>query len=127
MRSANVRLPRDSTLFTTWVTSTDRKTGSGVSSRRGAGPLRGTSGLLLGAVARPGLAALTHAGGVQGPADHLVAHPGEVLDPATADQDDRVLLEVVAHARDVRADLHTAGEADPGHLAQGRVRLLRCG
>src|ERR1700722_15975354 len=105
MRSAKVRLPRDKTLFTTWVTSTERCTGSGASSRRTAGPLRGTSGLLLGAVARTRLVALSHAGRVERATNHLVPHTGKVLDPATTHQHDGVLLEVMAHARDVRTDL----------------------
>src|SRR6266513_1175058 len=42
MRSASDRFPRESTLLTTWVTSTEWYTGSGVSSRRGAGPFLGT-------------------------------------------------------------------------------------
>ena len=99
--------------------------GSGMSSRRTAGPLRGTSGLLLGAVAATGLIPLPDAGGVERAADHLVADAGEVLHPAAADQHDRVLLEVVALARDVGGHLEPAGQPDPGHLAEGRVRLLR--
>ena len=39
--SDNDRLPRCRSLFTSWVTTTDRCTGSGMRSRRGAEPLRG--------------------------------------------------------------------------------------
>src|SRR5207302_9799363 len=39
----------------------------------------------------------------------------------------RVFLEVVAHAGDVGGDLDAAGQAHPGHLAKGRVRLLGSG
>src|SRR5579884_11221 len=124
MRSARVRFPLERILFTIWVTSTDRNTGSGIRSRRGAGPLRGISALLLGAVAAAGLLAVPDPGGVEGAPDDLVADPGQVFDPAAPDQDDRVLLEVVADAGDVGGDLHPAGQADAGHLAQGRVRLL---
>src|SRR5687767_9296810 len=98
-----------------------------MSSRRGAGPLRGIGGslpFLLGAVAGTCLLAVAHAAGVERAADDLVADAGEVLHPAAADEDDRVLLQVVAHARDVGRDLGAAGEADTSHLAQGRVRLL---
>src|SRR5664279_1987511 len=105
MRSARVRFPRLSTRFTTWVTSTEWYTGSGINSRRTAGPLRGTSGLLLGAVAATGLIALTHAGCVECSADHLVPNARQVLHTAAADQHDRVLLEVVAFAGDVGGDL----------------------
>src|ERR671920_285764 len=77
-------------------------------SRRGAGPRRGTSAALLGAVAGPCLLAVADAGGVEGAPDDLVAHAGEVLHPAAAHEDHRVLLEVVPLARDVGGDLHAA-------------------
>src|SRR5579884_1973269 len=125
MRSARVRLPRLRTLLTTWVTRTEWYTGSGISSRRAAGPLRGISGLLLGPVPATGLVAVANARRVEGAADDLVADAGKVLHPAAANQDDRVLLEVVPLARDVGGDLEPARQAHPGHLAQGGVRLLR--
>src|ERR1017187_4827086 len=96
-----------------------------MSLRRTAGPFRGTSGLLLGAVAATSLIPLPHARGVERSTDHLVADAGKILHTAAADQHDRVFLEVVALARDVGGHLETTGEPDPGHLAQGRVRLLR--
>src|SRR6516162_2939453 len=80
--------------------------------------------LLLRAVAAAGLLAVADALGVQGAADDLVAHAGQVAHPAAADEHDGVLLEVVAHAGDVGGDLDLAGEPDPGHLAERRVRLL---
>src|ERR1039458_5210665 len=101
MRSASERFPRERTLLHSWVTSTDRYTGSGTSSRRGGGPLRGNSGLLLGAVAATGLGTIAHARGVESAAHDLVADTREVLHAAAADEDDRVLLQVVTDARDV--------------------------
>src|SRR5207249_189590 len=88
-----------------------------------------TAPLLTGlrAVARAGLLPVPDTGGVEGPPDHLVADAWEVLHPTPSDQHDRVLLEVVADARDVRGDLHARGQADASHLAEGRVRLLRRG
>src|SRR5690625_4127813 len=99
--------------------------GSGESSRRGAGPLRGMSGVLLRAVAAAGLAAVFDTGGVEGAAHDLVADTGEIFDASTANEDDRVFLEVVALTGDVCGDFDAVGEADTGDLAQGRVRLLR--
>src|SRR6476469_5885909 len=94
--------------------------------RLGAGPLRGISALLLlGAVAAASLLAVLHALGVERAADDLVANAGKVLHTAATHEHDRVLLEVVALARDVGRDLHAAGEADAGNLAQRGVRLLR--
>src|SRR3954467_12739088 len=96
--------------------------------RAGAGPLRGISALLLlRAVAAAGLLAVLDALGVERAADDLVADAREVLHPAAADQHDRVLLQVVPHARDVGGDLDAARQPDARHLAESRVRLLRRG
>src|SRR4029079_10788359 len=81
--------------------------------------------LLVHAVLGASLLAVAHAGGVERAADHLVAHARQVLDAAAADEHDRVLLQVVALARDVGGDLHGARDAHARHLAQRRVRLLR--
>src|SRR5262245_55093573 len=83
-----------------------------------------SSGFLLGAVAAAGLLAVADAARVEGAANDLVADSGEVLHAAATDQDDRVLLEVVAFAGNVGGDLHAAGQADTRDLAEGRVRLL---
>src|SRR4051812_38293786 len=117
----------------TLETRTELYTGSGRISRRGAGPLRGIlRGFLfsfrlwlLGAVAATGLLAVLHAGGVERAADDLVANAGQVLHTTAAHQHDGVLLQVVPLTRDVGRDLDATGEAHTGHLAQGRVRLLR--
>src|SRR3954462_5602628 len=96
--------------------------------RFGAGPLRGMSALLLlGAVAAASLLTVLDALGVEGAANDLVADTGKVLHPAAANEHDRVLLEVVTNARDVRRDLDTARQAHAGDLAEGGVRLLRGG
>src|SRR4051812_10345989 len=125
MRSATDRLPRNRILLTTWVTSTEWYTGSGMSSRRGAGPFLGILRFLLRAVAAASLLAVAHACGVEGAADDLVANTGEVFHTTAADEHDRVLLEVVALTGDVGRDLHAAGEPNTGDLAERGVRLLR--
>src|SRR5262245_55303349 len=126
MRSAVDFLPRCRILLTSWVTTTDRYTGSGMRSRRGAGPLRGMSSTLpFRAVAAAGLAPAADAAGVERAAHDLVADAGQVLHAAAAHEHDRVLLEIVALTRDVRSDLRAGGEAHPGDLAERRVRLLR--
>src|SRR5438309_1415157 len=81
--------------------------------------------LLLGAVAAAGLLAVADALGVQRAADDLVADAGQVLHAAAAHEHHRVLLQVVADARDVGGHLDATGEADASDLAQRRVRLLR--
>src|SRR4029077_6786174 len=80
--------------------------------------------LLLRAVAAARLLAAAHALGVEGTADDLVADTRQVAHPAAAHQHDRVFLQVVPDAGDVRGDLDLAGEPDPGDLAERRVRLL---
>src|SRR4051794_29886767 len=128
MRSAVDFLPSSMTLLITCWTRRERWTGSGsicrivAAERRGIGSL-----LLLHAVLRAGLLAVADAGGVERPADDLVAHARQVLDAAAADEHDGVLLQVVPLARDVGRDLDAARDADAGHLAQRRVRLLRRG
>src|SRR5919202_5916636 len=114
--------------MTCW-TRRDPCIGSGSSGRTPPGALRGIYERLLGldAVLRPRLLAVGHAGGVEGSADDLVAHAREVLDAAAAHEHDRVLLEVVALARDVGGDLHAVRQAHAGDLAKRGVRLLRRG
>src|SRR5262249_27713472 len=82
------------------------------------------SGLLC-AVAATSLLAVHDTRRVERAADHLVAHTGQVLHPTAAYEDDRVLLQVVADARDVRGHLDAGGEPDARDLAQRGVRLLR--
>src|SRR5688572_30513986 len=103
MLSASWRLPCMRSLLISCVTSGELNTGSAVNGRRGAGPLRGMSALLLlRAVAAAGLLAVADALGVQRTTDDLVTDAGEVLHPAAAHQHDRVFLKIVTHAGDVR-------------------------
>src|SRR5689334_14993889 len=80
--------------------------------------------LLLRAVTAAGLLAVADTLGVQRTADDLVANAGEVLHPAATHEHDRVLLQVVTDAGDVRRDLDLAAELHTSDLAQRRVRLL---
>src|SRR5690606_30457000 len=66
-------------------------------------------------------------GGVERAAHGVVTHARQVLDATAADQHHAVLLQVVALAADVRDHLVAIGQAHLGHLAKGRVRLLRGG
>src|SRR6195952_1932460 len=128
MRSASERLPSTSTLFTSCVTSGDPETGSATSGLFGAGPLRGMSALvLLRPVAAAGLLAVLDRLRVQRTANDLVANARQVLHATTAHEHDRVLLQVVALARDVRGDLDLVREAHARDLAERGVRLLRGG
>src|SRR5438270_14053490 len=96
-----------------------------MSSRRGAGPFRGIrSALPLGAVPRPRLLAVADTGRVESAPDDLVTDARQVTHAPTAHEHDGVLLQVVAHARDVGRDLLAAGQPNARHLAERRVRLL---
>src|SRR4249920_2711409 len=77
----------------------------GVCGRRGIELLL-AAGSGLGPVLGAALLAVAHAGSVEGAADDVVLDRGQVLDLAAPDQHDRVLLQVVADARDVGGDLH---------------------
>src|SRR5882724_8651088 len=79
----------------------------------------------LGAVLRTALLTILDALGIQHAAEDVVAHAGEILDAAAADHDHRVLLQVMALARDVADHLEPVGQAHLGDLAQRRVGLLR--
>src|SRR3954453_13969701 len=83
--------------------------------------------LLLRAVTAASLLAVLHALGVERAADDLVPDTGEVLHSAATHEHDRVLLQVVADARDVGRDLDAARQAHAGDLAERGVRLLRGG
>src|SRR5689334_13000245 len=128
MPSATAFLPSRMTTFTNLVMR--RRTsdgasvnlGSGRTLRLGTSPLRGMAvpGLLraLRAVLRARLLAVLHARGVERAADDVVPDAGEILDAAAADQHDRVLLQVVTLARNVRGDLHAVGEPHARNLAE---------
>src|SRR5919198_5043929 len=101
------------TLLISCETRTEPYTGSGstvlavISARRGM-----SSAPQLRAVLRARLLAVAHAGGVEGGADHLVADARQGADAATADEHDRVLLQVVPLTGDVGGDLHPVRQPD---------------
>src|SRR2546425_11790091 len=80
---------------------------------------------LFGAVLGPPWLAVRHARRVERSADDLVPDARQVLDAAASDEDDGVLLKIVALARDVGRDLHLVRQADARDLPKRRVRLLR--
>jgi hypothetical protein len=84
------------------------------------------SGLLgaLGAVLGARLLTIFHALQIEGAANDVVTNAREILDPATTNEDDAVLLQVVAFTADIGDDLKTVGETNLGDLTQRGVRLL---
>src|SRR4030065_1248692 len=84
-----------------------------------------SSGLgLLGPVLGAGVSSIRNPQRVLGAAPDVVAHAGQVLRAAAADQHHRVLLQVVPDAGDVGGHLDAVDQAHPGHLAQRGVGLL---
>ena len=69
-------------------------------------------------------ATLFEPGGVELATHDRVLH-ADVLDPPTTKQNDRVLLQIVAHARNVGGNLHPVGESNTGDLTDSRVRFPR--
>src|SRR5271165_4665148 len=85
----------------------------------------GCSGLgALGAILRAALRALDHSDRIERPANDVIPHARKILHTAAADEHDRVLLQVVALAGNVRRHLNAVRQADTGNLAERRVRLL---
>src|SRR5512145_1352067 len=115
-------------LLTNFATIRSWNLGSGrifrfsTSRRRGIEPFLARA---LGAVLRAALLAPLDADRVEGAAHDVVAHAGEILHASAADEDHRVLLEVVPDARDVARHLEAVGEPDARDLAERGVRLLR--
>src|SRR5215213_9702084 len=114
-------------LETSWLAyfGSGRTSRFGISLRRGviSPVLRGFSA--LSAVFRTALFPVFHACSVETAAHHVVAHAGQVLDPAAADQHDRVLLKVVAFAADIADNLEAVRQPHLGDFPKRRVRLLR--
>src|SRR4029453_1571765 len=66
-----------------------------------------------------------HTHRIERPAHHVVAHARQILHAAAANEHERVLLQVVAAARDVGRHLDAVGEPHARDLAQRGIRLLR--
>src|SRR5205823_1727714 len=62
---------------------------------------------------------------VERAANNVIANTRQVLHAAATDEHNRVLLQVVADARNVGRDLDPVGEANTRNLPKRRVRLLR--
>src|SRR5487761_244851 len=77
------------------------------------------------AVFRARLLAVLDASGIERPANYVIANSRQILHATAAHEHDRVLLQIVADAGDVRGDFGGIGEASARDLAQSRVGLLR--
>ena len=83
--------------------------------------------LLLGSlcsVLGTGLLAVRNACGIQGSADDVITSTRKILDTAASDQDNAVLLKVVALARDIAGNFDSVGKTYSRDLTKCGVRLL---
>src|ERR1044071_9873659 len=118
-------LPSHIIELTNFSTSVELYTGSGNTSRTTALRLRGIRFLRLGPlgpVFRPALPAIGYPGRIQRAANHVVPDARKILHAAPADQHDRVLLEVVPDAGDVRRYFDSVRQPDARHFPQRRIR-----
>src|SRR6478609_4429887 len=112
MRSAVDFLPSSITLLMTCWTSFERWIGSASTGRICAAARRGMRWLpFLHAVLRARLFAVGDAGRIERAAHDLVAHARKILYAPPAHEHDRVLLQVVPLAGDIRGDLDRARDA----------------
>jgi hypothetical protein len=75
----------------------------------------------LRAVLRTALLAVLNAQAVETAADDVVTHAGKVADAAAADEHNRVFLQIVAFAADVRGDFLAVGEANRATLRRAEL------
>jgi hypothetical protein len=81
----------------------------------------------LGTVLGTPLHSVAYSGGIKCSTNSVISNTRQVFYPPTPDQDNRVLLQVVALTADVRGYLESIGQPDPADFTQRRVRLFWCG
>ena len=79
---------------------------------------------LFGAVFGTGLHSAVNALCIEGASDDVVTHTGKVLYTAASDQNNRVLLQVMTHARNVSRNFNTVRETNSGELSERGVGLF---
>src|ERR1700682_4455859 len=72
--------------------------------------------LALGAVLRAPLVAPRNAGRIQRSAHHVITHSRQILHTSSADQHNRVLLQVMANARDIRRHFNSICQTNARHF-----------
>ena len=74
--------------------------------------------LMLGAIEASALFAGGNAGGIVNAPDNMITDARQILNPAAADQNNGMFLQIVSFARDVSGDFHAIGKPHPGDFAQ---------
>jgi predicted component of type VI protein secretion system len=54
----------------------------------------------------------------------VIANAGEIFDTTSSDKNDRMLLQIMSDAGNIRSHFDSVGEPHPSDLSQRRVRLL---
>src|SRR5215469_9396793 len=127
MCSATDFLPSYIRQFINLVKTASPNFASGRTSRLTAARRRDMPCLLfrpLGAVFGTPLPTILDALGVERPANDMIAHSGQILDPSAADQHHRVLLQIMSFPRDITRHLEAVGQPYARDLAQRRIRLF---
>mgnify|MGYP001770812832 CR=1 FL=1 len=78
------------------------------------------------AVFRTPLFPICDARGIERTADNMVSDTGQILNATSADEHDRVLLQIMSDTRNVSCDLDLVSQANARDLTQSRIRLLWC-
>src|SRR5262249_60909416 len=79
----------------------------------------------LGSVLRSALFAVSDAGCIQRPANHVVTNAWQIFHAASANEHNRVLLQIVADAGNIGSNLDSVRQPYAGYFAQRRIGLLR--
>jgi len=61
---------------------------------------------------------------IESASNDMVSHTGKVLYTTTANEHNRVLLQIVPDPRNIGGNFYTVCQTDAGDFAQGRIRLL---
>jgi hypothetical protein len=73
------------------------------------------------------LLSVLNAYGVQSTADDVIPNSRKVLHPPPSNENNGVLLEVVANPRDISSNFHSIGQPYPGNLSKCGIRFFGSG
>ena len=65
--------------------------------------------------------------GIQSSTNDVIANAGEIFDATSSDKHDRMFLQIMSDAGNIRSHFDSVREPDAGDFSQRRVRLLGCG
>jgi hypothetical protein len=75
-------------------------------------------------ILRPSLFAIRYTHRIKGSANHVIANSRQVFHTPSSNQNNRVLLEVMAYAGNISCDLNAVGQPDARDFTQCRIRFL---